>query len=114
MAMMKAAVIHSAGGPEVLKIESLPIPQPRHDEVLIRVKVLRSLLRWMRSQPRVAPCRTNEQYWSVTTLIRKNHLWFTRVAFQFSTYLDVLRQSSAACKALQILKSGVLKRLRSG
>ena len=38
MAMMKAAVIHSAGGPEVLKIESLPIPQPRHDEVLIRVK----------------------------------------------------------------------------
>jgi NADPH:quinone reductase-like Zn-dependent oxidoreductase len=40
MAMMKAAVIHSAGGPEVLKIESLPIPQPRHDQVLIRVKAL--------------------------------------------------------------------------
>ena len=26
MAMMKAAVIRTAGGPEVLKIESLPIP----------------------------------------------------------------------------------------
>jgi NADPH:quinone reductase-like Zn-dependent oxidoreductase len=38
MAMMKAAVIHAAGGPEVLKIESLPIPEPRSDQVLIRVK----------------------------------------------------------------------------
>jgi len=38
MAMMKAVVIHTAGGPEVLTIESLPIPQPRNDEVLIRVK----------------------------------------------------------------------------
>ena len=38
MAMMKAAVIHSAGGPEILKIESLPIPQPRNDEFLVRVK----------------------------------------------------------------------------
>ncbi len=35
---MKAAVIHEAGGPEVLKIESLPIPTPRNGEVLIRVK----------------------------------------------------------------------------
>jgi NADPH:quinone reductase-like Zn-dependent oxidoreductase len=38
MAMMKAAVIRTAGGPEVLKIESLPIPEPRNDHVLIRVK----------------------------------------------------------------------------
>lgn len=38
MAMMKAAVIRTAGGPEVLKIESLPIPEPRNDQVLIRVK----------------------------------------------------------------------------
>src|SRR6516225_4554593 len=38
MAMMKAAVIRTAGGPEVLKIESLPIPEPRSDQVLIRVK----------------------------------------------------------------------------
>src|SRR4029077_10221499 len=38
MATMKAAVIHEAGGPEVLKIESLPIPTPQRSEVLIRVK----------------------------------------------------------------------------
>ena len=38
MATMRAAVIRAAGGPEVLKIESLPIPQPRSDQVLIRVK----------------------------------------------------------------------------
>jgi NADPH:quinone reductase-like Zn-dependent oxidoreductase len=38
MAMMKAAVIRTAGGPEVLKIESLPIPEPRNDQVLVRVK----------------------------------------------------------------------------
>ena len=35
---MKAAVIHEAGGPEVLKIESVPIPTPKNGEVLIRVK----------------------------------------------------------------------------
>src|SRR5580658_3727407 len=38
MATMKAAVIHEAGGPEVLKIESLPIPTATRSEVLIRVK----------------------------------------------------------------------------
>ena len=38
MTMMKAAVIPEAGGPEVLKIESLPIPTPQKGEVLIRVK----------------------------------------------------------------------------
>jgi NADPH:quinone reductase-like Zn-dependent oxidoreductase len=38
MADMKAAVIHEAGGPDVLKIESRPIPAPRKGEVLIRVK----------------------------------------------------------------------------
>ncbi len=38
MAMMKAAVIRGAGGPEVLKIESLPIPEPRNDQVLIHIK----------------------------------------------------------------------------
>lgn len=38
MAMMKAAVMHEAGGPEVLKIESLPVPVPKRGEVLIRVK----------------------------------------------------------------------------
>ena len=38
MATMKAAVIHEAGGPEVLKLESRPIPTPKRGEVLIRVK----------------------------------------------------------------------------
>src|SRR5271170_6931298 len=37
-ATMKAAVIREAGGPEVLKIEELPIPKPKNGEVLIRVK----------------------------------------------------------------------------
>ncbi len=36
--MMKAAVIREAGGPEALKIESLPVPTPKVGEVLIRVK----------------------------------------------------------------------------
>ncbi|OQU98300.1 Alcohol dehydrogenase GroES-like domain-containing protein [Cladophialophora immunda] len=35
---MKAVVIHEAGGPEVLKIEQLPIPTPKEDEVLIHIK----------------------------------------------------------------------------
>jgi len=38
MAMMKAAVIHEAGGPEVLLLETIPIPKPKPDEVLIRIK----------------------------------------------------------------------------
>lgn len=35
---MKAAVIREPGGPEALKIESLPIPKPPSGWVLIRVK----------------------------------------------------------------------------
>jgi len=38
MGTMKAVVIHEAGGPEVLKLETIPIPTPQDDEVLIRVK----------------------------------------------------------------------------
>jgi len=38
MNMMKAVVMHEAGGAEVLKVEERPIPTPRKDEVLIRVK----------------------------------------------------------------------------
>src|ERR1700691_2416449 len=38
MPMMKAAVIHEAGGPEVLKIETVPVPETRPGQVLIRVK----------------------------------------------------------------------------
>jgi NADPH:quinone reductase-like Zn-dependent oxidoreductase len=37
MAKMKAVCIHSFGGPEVLKLESVDIPQPKEDEVLIRI-----------------------------------------------------------------------------
>ncbi|KAH7351268.1 putative zinc-binding oxidoreductase [Rhexocercosporidium sp. MPI-PUGE-AT-0058] len=35
---MKAAVIYQAGGPEVFKIEQLPIPTPNPGQVLIQVK----------------------------------------------------------------------------
>ena len=38
MTTMKAAVIHEPGGPEVLEIESRPVPVPKPGEVLIRVK----------------------------------------------------------------------------
>src|SRR5438309_1717144 len=38
MATMKAAVMYAPGGPEVLKVESRPVPEPKAGEVLIRVK----------------------------------------------------------------------------
>src|SRR6266446_136214 len=38
MTAMKAVVMHEAGGPEVLKIESRPIPTSQSGEVLIQVK----------------------------------------------------------------------------
>jgi NADPH:quinone reductase-like Zn-dependent oxidoreductase len=38
MSIMKAAVIREPGGPDVLKIESRPVPVPHPGEVLIRVK----------------------------------------------------------------------------
>jgi NADPH:quinone reductase-like Zn-dependent oxidoreductase len=38
MTNMKAVVIHEPGGPEVLKLETLPIPTPKAGEVLIRVR----------------------------------------------------------------------------
>lgn len=34
---MKAIVVHEFGGPEVLKYEDVPRPEPKEDEVLIRV-----------------------------------------------------------------------------
>src|SRR6267143_1345113 len=34
---MKAIVVHEFGGPEVLKYEDAPRPEPKEDEVLIRV-----------------------------------------------------------------------------
>ena len=36
--LMKAAVVHRAGGPEVLELEERPVPVPKSGEVLIRVK----------------------------------------------------------------------------
>ena len=38
MTTMKAAVIYEAGGPEVLRMETLPVPVPQPGEVLIAVK----------------------------------------------------------------------------
>lgn len=38
MRTMKAVVIHEAGGPEVLRIETLPVPVPKPGWVLIRVR----------------------------------------------------------------------------
>lgn len=38
MATMKAVVIREAGGPEVLKIENMPVPTPQQGQVLIRIK----------------------------------------------------------------------------
>src|SRR5262249_39824063 len=38
MMTMKAVVIHEPGGPGVLRIESLPVPEPVPGQVLIRIK----------------------------------------------------------------------------
>ncbi len=38
MATMLAAVVHEAGGPEVLKLKQVPLPVPAAGEVLIRVR----------------------------------------------------------------------------
>jgi NADPH:quinone reductase-like Zn-dependent oxidoreductase len=38
MTTMKAIRIHAFGGPEVLKREDIPLPQPRDDEVLVRIQ----------------------------------------------------------------------------
>jgi NADPH:quinone reductase-like Zn-dependent oxidoreductase len=38
MSTMLAAVIHEAGGPDVLKLEQRPVPAPKQGEVLIRVR----------------------------------------------------------------------------
>ena len=35
--MMKAVVAHEYGAPEVLKFEEVPQPEPKGDEVLVRV-----------------------------------------------------------------------------
>ncbi len=47
---MKAVCIHEFGGPEVLRYEDIPDPQPRKDQVLVRVKAcaLNHLDLWVR------------------------------------------------------------------
>ena len=47
---MKAVRIHQFGGPEVLMYEDVPDPQPRKDQVLVRVKAcsLNHLDIWVR------------------------------------------------------------------
>jgi len=35
--LMKAAALQQYGGPEVLKLEQVPRPEPKDDEVLVRV-----------------------------------------------------------------------------
>src|SRR5690242_15303690 len=47
---MKAVRIHQFGGPEVLTYEDIPDPQPRKDQVLVRVKAcaLNHLDVWVR------------------------------------------------------------------
>ncbi|RUY09788.1 NADP-dependent oxidoreductase, partial [Mesorhizobium sp. M7A.F.Ca.CA.004.12.1.1] len=35
---MKAARIHAFGGPEVVSIDQVPLPQPLDDEVVLRVR----------------------------------------------------------------------------
>ena len=34
---MKAVVAHQYGGPEVLKLEEIPVPEPKENEILVRV-----------------------------------------------------------------------------
>ena len=36
-AKMKAVMAHEYGGPEVLKLEDVPVPEPKEHEVLVRV-----------------------------------------------------------------------------
>jgi hypothetical protein len=50
--------------------------------------------------------------WGVSRLA-DSHLWSTPVAFAFCRTYDAPGQSSAACKALKVLKTTVLKRLAS-
>ena len=67
---MKVAAVHEAGGPEVLKIESRPVPDPEDGQVLIRVKAFglnRSELFTRQGHSPVSAVRrrTAPPYWDV-------------------------------------------------
>jgi NADPH:quinone reductase-like Zn-dependent oxidoreductase len=38
--IVRAVVVHEAGGPEVLRLEEMPDPQPAEGEVLVRVEAV--------------------------------------------------------------------------
>src|SRR5919202_1252821 len=38
--MMRAVRIHEQGGPEVMRVEEVPVPQPRAGEALVRLEAV--------------------------------------------------------------------------
>ena len=64
---MKAVRIHEHGGPEVLRYEDAPEPQPRADEVVVRVKAcsLNHLDLWVRPARRGSSSRCRI-FWAAT------------------------------------------------
>ena len=57
MQEMKAAVIYEPGGPDVLKIESRPIPTPKAGEVLIRMNLCTQSIRAVHAAGTFAGCQ---------------------------------------------------------
>ncbi|HYB08367.1 MAG TPA: alcohol dehydrogenase catalytic domain-containing protein, partial [Alphaproteobacteria bacterium] len=56
MTTMKAAVVHNAGGPGVLKLENRPIPAPRQGDVLIHVRAFGLNRSEMFTRQGLSPC----------------------------------------------------------
>lgn len=53
MSTMKAAVIHRRGGPEVISVDQIPVPDLRPGEVLVRVRAcaMNRMDVWARTGP---------------------------------------------------------------
>jgi NADPH:quinone reductase-like Zn-dependent oxidoreductase len=53
MATMRAAVIHARGGPEVISVDQVPVPEIRPDDALVRVRAcaLNRMDIWARTGP---------------------------------------------------------------